>query len=160
MSFLALLRTASPRDTPGILELVADVWSEYELVLDTGNDEPHLLRAGEPDNHFRASGGEFWVVEENGGIVGTVAVKLSGDSGELKSLYIHRSLRRRGWGARLTELAAAHIREAGKRKIVLWSDTRFLDAHRLYRRLGFTECGTRELHDAHESVEYGFEKPL
>lgn len=157
---MALLRTAGPRDTPGVLDLVAEVWSEYGFVLDAENDEPHLLKAGEPDNHFRASGGEFWVVEVNGGIVGTVAVKLSGDSGELKSLYIHRFLRRRGWGERLTELAAAYIRDSGRRKMVLWSDTRFLDAHRLYQRLGFTERGTRELHDSHGSVERGFEKSL
>jgi putative acetyltransferase len=46
------------------------------------------------------------------------------------------------------------------RKMILWSDTRFLAAHRLYRNLGFREIGTRELNDSNNSVEYGFELSL
>jgi hypothetical protein len=43
----------------------------------------------------------------------------------------------------------------------LWSDTRFLDAHRLYERLGYRRTGrTRELHDLSDTVEYEFDKPL
>lgn len=36
----------------------------------------------------------------------------------------------------------------------------FLGAHRLYRKMGFTECGARELDDVNDSSEYEFEKPL
>jgi putative acetyltransferase len=53
-----------------------------------------------------------------------------------------------------------YARVAGKPKMILWSDTRFADAHRLYRNLGFTEMGIRDLHDSNNSVEYGFEMPL
>jgi putative acetyltransferase len=42
----------------------------------------------------------------------------------------------------------------------LWSDTRFTDAHRLYRSLGFRDCGYRELNDSNNSKEYGFEIAL
>ena len=44
--------------------------------------------------------------------------------------------------------------------MVLWTDTRFLDAHRLYRSLGFREYGERLLHDSNNTKEYGFTKPL
>ena len=150
-------RPTVPEDVPGILNLIAGVYAEYNCVLDAENDERHLL---EPGTYFRAHGGEFWVVEENGVIRATVAVMLHADAGELKTLYVHPSLRRHGWGRRLTELAMDYARSRGKTKMILWSDTRFLDAHSLYRSMGYREIGTRELHDSNNSVEYGFEVSL
>jgi putative acetyltransferase len=151
------LRPTVPEDVPGILALIAEVYGEYDCVLDAETEERHLL---EPGPYFRARGGEFWVVEDAGRIVATAAVMLEEDAGELKSLYVHTSLRRQGWGRRLTELTIEYARARAKRRMILWSDTRFLDAHRLYRRLGFREIGTRELHDSNNSVEYGFELSL
>lgn len=150
-------RPVTTEDTPGILGLVAEVYAEYNCVLDAENEEPYLLQAGE---YFRASGGECWAIEDKGTIKATVAVLLKDDAGELKTLYVHRSLRQQGWGRRLVELAIEHARQAGKRKIYLWSDTRFIDAHRLYQKMGFAECGMRELHDSNASSEYRFEKEL
>ena len=152
-----LPRPAVPEDVPGIHALIGEVYAEYDCVLNVEPDEPHLL---EPGAYFRAHGGEFWVVEENGRIGATVAIMLHEDSGELKSLYVHSSLRRQGWGRRLTELAIDYARAAGRQKMILWSDTRFLDAHRLYRSMGFHETGVRELHDSNNTVEYGFEMSL
>ncbi|MDT5123107.1 MAG: putative acetyltransferase [Acidobacteriota bacterium] len=150
-------RPTVPEDVPGILNLIAGIYAEYDCVLDAENDERHLL---EPGTYFRAYGGEFWVVEENGVIRATVAVMLHDDAGELKTLYVHPSLRRQGWGRRLTELAMDYARSRGKTKMILWSDTRFLDAHSLYRSMGYREMGIRELHDSNNSVEYGFELSL
>jgi putative acetyltransferase len=150
-------RPVTPEDVPGILALIGQIYSEYDCVLDAETDERHLL---EPGPYFRARGGEFWVVEEGGRVVATAAVMLHDREGELKSLYVHPSLRKQGWGRRLTEMAMAFARERGKRKMILWSDTRFLAAHRLYRGMGFSETGTRELHDSNNSIEYGFEALL
>ena len=42
-----------------------------------------------------------------------------------------------------------------------WSDTRFLDAHRLYERLGYVRTGeTRDLHDLSNTTEFFFVKEL
>jgi N-acetylglutamate synthase-like GNAT family acetyltransferase len=150
-------RPTIPEDVPGIHALIGEVYGEYDCVLEVETDERHLL---EPGPYFRAHGGEFWVVEEDGSITATTAVLLHDDAGELKSLYVHPTLRRQGWGRRLTMLAIDYARAHGKRKMILWSDTRFVDAHRLYRSMGFLEMGTRELHDSNNSVEYGFEMAI
>lgn len=150
-------RPTVPQDVPGIHKLIAGIYAEYDCVFDAELDERHLL---EPGPYFRSHGGEFWVVEENGQIVATVGVLLHDDTGELKTLYVHPSLRRHGWGRRLTELAMDYARSHGKTKMILWSDTRFTDAHRLYRSMGYREIGMRELHDSNNSVEYGFEMSL
>lgn len=151
------LRPTIPEDVPGILSLIAGVYREYDCVLNAESEERHLL---EPGAYFRSHGGDFWVVEEDGAIRATVAVLLHEDEGELKSLYVHPSLRKQGWGRRLTELALDYARRRGKSKMILWSDTRFKDAHRLYRKMGFRETGVRDLHDSNNTVEYGFEMPL
>lgn len=150
-------RPVIQEDVPGILKLIDGVYAEYDCVLNAEEEEQHLL---EPGPYFRAHGGEFWVLEENGRILATAAVMLHEDAGELKSLYVHASLRRQGWGRRLTNLAIEYARQSGKQKMILWSDTRFTDAHRLYRSLGFQEVGMRELHDSNNTVEYGFERAL
>lgn len=152
-----ILRPTVPADVPGILSLIGEVYAEYGCVLDAEGEERHLL---EPGTYFRGHGGEFWVVEEDGQVRATAAVALHEDSGELKSLYVHPSLRRQGWGRRLTTLAIDYARAAGKPKMILWSDTRFRNAHRLYRNLGFTQTGVRDLNDSNNSVEYGFEMEL
>lgn len=149
-----LLRPTIPEDVKQILSLIEGVFQEYDLKLDAENEDTHLLS---PGPYFRARDGEFWIVEESGAILATVAVFLNGDAGELKALYVHPSLRKQGWGRRLTELAIDYARNAGKSRMILWSDTRFTDAHRLYRNMGFDEFGKRDLHDSNDSVEFGFE---
>jgi putative acetyltransferase len=154
---MPLLRTATANDTAGILKLIAEVYAEYGLVLDTDNDEPHLLHV---TDFFRSRDGDFWVVDDDNLTRATVGVFLTEAAAELKTLYVHPSLRRQGWGRRLVELVMDYSRHAGKRKIQLWSDTRFINAHRLYKQMGFTECGMRQIHDSNMSEEYGFEKQL
>jgi putative acetyltransferase len=155
---MPLLRPVVPEDVPGILLLIDGVYAEYGCKLDAEKEERHLL---DPIAHFRADGGEFWVVLEDGEVRATVAVQLhSADASELKSLYVHSSLRRQGWGRRLTNLAIEHALGRGRTRMFMWSDTRFVEAHRLYRSLGFRDCGYRELNDSNNSKEFGFEMPL
>jgi len=45
-------------------------------------------------------------------------------------------------------------------RLILWSDTRFDQAHRLYERMGFERRGERTLpDDLNQTREYGFERP-
>ncbi len=154
---MLFIRPTVSSDVESILKLIAEIYAEYGCILDAENEDIHLLN---PGDYFRANGGEFWVIEDGTNILGTVAVLLHADNAELKSLYVHYSLRRQGWGRRLVEKAIAHSRAAGKPRLILWSDTRFTAAHQLYHYLGFQQIGMRELHDSNNSVEFGFEKLL
>lgn len=151
------LRPVQRSDVPAILALIGEIYGEYGCVLRAELEERHLL---EPDVYFRRTGGEFWVLREAELIRATCGVLLHPDSAELKSLYVHRSIRRQGWGRRLAQMVIDYGRQRGRRRVILWSDTRFLDAHRLYRRMGFVQEGMRELHDSNQSVEYGFSLSL
>jgi GNAT superfamily N-acetyltransferase len=152
------VRPTRPDDVSAIIALIGEVFAEYDCVLDAENEDTYLL---DPGPYFRERGGEFWVVEdEDGRIVATIAVLTHDDAAELKCLYVHRSLRRQGWGRRLTELTMDSARRAGRSRMILWSDTRFVEAHRLYRSMGFAQSGRRELHDSNNTTEFGFEISL
>lgn len=152
------LRPAAPSDTTGILELIGGIYAEYRLVLRAALEEPHLLDGGA---YFRAHGGEFWVLEHEGRIAATVAFKrLDAQTAELKTLYVHAGMRGRGLGRALVEHVMTAARNAGCTRLVLWSDTRFTAAHRLYAALGFARGGLRDLRDSNDSREYEFTRAL
>jgi putative acetyltransferase len=133
------------------------VYAEYGCVLDVERDERHLM---DPGPYFRSKGGQFWVVESAGRILATGAVLLHQESAEMKTIYVHPSMRRQGWAKRLIGMAAGHALVAGARRMTLWSDTRFLNAHSLYESLGFHRSGFRELEDLNRSKEFGYEIDL
>jgi GNAT superfamily N-acetyltransferase len=148
------IRPVTKKDVAPIIELIGAVWAEYDCVLDAETEERALLA---PDEYFHARRGEFWVVEEARAIVATVAVMLNAaETAELKYLYVDKSQRGQGLGARLTGEAINFARAKGAGEMVLWSDTRFTNAHRLYERLGFEKTDRRALDDLNNSIEYGF----
>jgi N-acetylglutamate synthase-like GNAT family acetyltransferase len=152
------IRPVTKQDVPSIIKLIGEVWAEYECVLDVGREEKYLLA---PDDYFRAKGGDFWVVVEKNEIVATVAVQLLGvKTAELKSLYVRKDFRRQGLGEDLTTLAVKYAHMKGAKEIILWSDTRFTKAHRLYERLGFKRASYRELDDLNSSKEFGFRRNI
>lgn len=150
-------RPATPADTPGLQALIAEVYAEHGCVLDVEGEERALR---DPGPHFRGSGGELWVIGAGGPVRASIGVYLHAAAAELRYLYVHPSLRRRGLARELVGLACRHAAAAGRRRVFLWTDTRFEAAHRLYEALGFERCGQRVLHDRNATVEYGFERAL
>ena len=145
-------------DVPKVVKLIGDIWAEYGCVLDTSIEEQYLLTPGQ---YFHERNGEFWVVKAGNRIVATVAVTFNDDNvAELKSLYVHRDQRGSGLGERLTRMAIELAKEQGAREMVLWTDTRFTKAHRLYERMGFAKTGSRRLDDINNTTEFGFSLTL
>ena len=152
-----LFRPAESADTPGIHALISEVYAEYGCILEVEREERHLI---DPGPYFRSKGGQFWVVLSGDRIAATGAVMIHPDSAELKTLYVHPSIRRQGVARRLIAMAASHARAAGRNHMTLWSDTRFTSAHQLYESLGFRRTGYHELQDVNRSKEYGYEIEL
>jgi putative acetyltransferase len=103
------------------------------------------------------------VAESGGKLLACAGLVSTGNPAvmEMKKLYVAREARQMGLGARLCSLVEAEAMSRAATAIELWSDTRFLDGHRLYERRGYVRGpSTRELHDKSNSVEYYFRKPL
>jgi ribosomal protein S18 acetylase RimI-like enzyme len=154
------LRPAVDADGWDLVGLVAACWSEYPgCVMDPHGEEPDLLA---PATAWAARGGRMWVVEGPvGGVEASMALVCRGQTAEIQKVYVARRRRRRGLASYLVAHAEAHARRAGATMIEAWSDTRFTDAHLLYRACGYRRMpDTRSFADLSSTVEAHFVKQL
>jgi len=146
------------RHADGVLALIGGIFAEYGLTFEPAGYDADLVQIH--GNYFRP-GGAFWVLEEAGRVVGTVAVvPVSPSEVEIKRVYLHASLRGKGWGRMLVEHSLSWATAHGHTKAQLWSDVKFTRSHLMYTRLGFTRTGIRDCQDVDRSREYRFEKTL
>jgi GNAT superfamily N-acetyltransferase len=146
-------------DVPGILALIGRVFAEYAFVYDPRIEVPDLLDFAA---HYEPPAGAFFVVRRGEQVVGSVGVeRLDERTAELHRLYLDAELRGQGTGRALTEAVLDWCRARGIARLILWSDTRFAQAHRLYLRMGFVRTGERTLpDDPNQSREYRFERAV
>jgi GNAT superfamily N-acetyltransferase len=154
------IRPAGSADVPGVVDLIGRVYREYGFVYVPEVEVPDLVVRF--DQHYAAPRGTFFVVREGDVVVGSVGVeRLDGGRAELHRLYLDARLRGRGTGRALVETALEWCRAQRIPRMILWSDTRFDRAHRLYERMGFRRTGERILpDDVNDTREYGFERPV
>jgi GNAT superfamily N-acetyltransferase len=107
----------------------------------------------------------FWVArafdddnKERGRVVGCAGISMHECVGELHRMYLYRDYRGRGIGRRLLDTSIDHLKTCGVRRMLLWSDVKFTDAHRLYERNGFKRFGERICNDPDANREYGYAK--
>jgi ribosomal protein S18 acetylase RimI-like enzyme len=165
-------RPARDTDAQDLFGLITLCFAEYPgCFTDPHGDLPDLVRPGRWKERRtadgRALGGEFFVVEDaSARICASIAwdmpdIDADGQPiGEIHRLYVRPDCQGRGFARRLTHEVEALARSAGARRMILWSDTRFEKAHRLYESLGYRRGATRALGDISGSIEYFFEKDL
>jgi ribosomal protein S18 acetylase RimI-like enzyme len=152
------IRAASERDASAI----TDLWTEaYVTEGEGGRTTPY----SEADFFETARHGQVFVAEQEGEVVGAVALFAPGtpgravaqaDEAELSRLAVSASARRLGIGQALVrhchELASA----AGWSAIALWSRRYQVAAHRLYESLGYRRVPERDQADesGHERLVF------
>lgn len=147
------------RHRDGPWRVVKTVFDEYGFPFDENDYDADVLRPGE---HYREPSGGFAVAEgDDGSVAGCVGWSDEGDGVfELHRLYVLAAARRGGTGSRLVQWVLDNAKARGARKVVLFSDVHFEDAHRLYQRFGFTCTRFRYAPDPWRSREWGFELRL
>ncbi len=157
-------------DEGGVVEAVKSVYDEYGFEWDPDGYHADLY---DVPRHY--SHGAFLVADCGGRIVGTAALhvfgrlpddseltlldgfwRVGGSDCALERLYVPKPHRGRGIGRALTEEVIRLARQAGRRRMEIWSDKRFAEAHRLYESLGARLVGERLCHDTEQSPEWGF----
>jgi len=138
---------AGPEDFDRIAELTVRVYIDGGLANE--GYTPELA-----DVAGRAARSELLVARDGDGqLVGSVALVLEGDFGEVnqsddeaafRMLVVEPSAQGRGIGELLVTTCLDRARTAGKRRMVLSTGTRMTAAQRLYERLGFTRLPERD----------------
>ncbi len=172
------IRRATNDDVEGIVRVVRAVYDEFGFTWDAKEYHADLY---DPESHYDKSGDQFLVAEDSDlgpdkrGICGVVGlrfhlpipgeigatalvggrVRASGSDCSLERLYVHPGARRNGMGEALTSDVIRRAVDADKKVLELWSDKRFVDAHRLYGRFGAIPIGERICHDPDQSPEWG-----
>ncbi len=157
-----IVREATDADTDAVIALIEAVYGEFQgCVLKVDDEHPELK---EPKSAFGRLGGTFWVAECQGRICGTVALTPTDAPrvARLSRLFIASAARGRGLGETLCELVERTAKdEMQADMMMLYTDSRFLDAHRLYERLGYLrQPGLVHCADASNSIEYVYTKKL
>ncbi len=155
------LRPARNEDGDAIAALIESAFAEYPgCLFDRAAEFPELDAIA---SHFAARGGRIWVAEDDGGVIGSLALAPTGDADappgalEITKVYVAARARRRGVARALMDAALAVAATQGAPEVRLWTDTRFLDAHRFYEACGFVrQSGARELHDISATREYPY----
>lgn len=153
------IEAARPADAPDIVALIGRVFAEYDFIWNPATEVPDLF---DLERHYGGDAGAFWVARLDGRLVGSVGVaRLPDGRAELHRLYLDAFLRGRGLGRALVEAVLGWCRVAGVRQLILWSDTRFDRAHRLYEGMGFRKTGERDIpDDPNDTREFGYERPV
>jgi len=152
-----MVTAASAADVDGVIALIGRVFAEYGFIFDAAVEVPDLHAFAA---HYAPPRGAFYVVRKHAIVVGSVGVEqLNAETAELHRLYLDAAWRGRGLGRVLVEAVLDWCRAHEVPRLVLWSDTRFDLAHRLYERMGFRRTGERTLpEDVNDTREHGFER--
>lgn len=149
----AYIRPATDEDGAAIGSLMETIFADYENCVFVEEEFPELKH---PASYYAAMGGQMWVAEEDGKIVGSLAIGETLDAGifELFKVYVAKSSRGQGLAWSMFNLATDLVDSRDGTGIKLWTDTRFVEGHQFYEKIGFKKIPVvRYLGDASDTWE-------
>lgn len=132
-----LIRSWEPRDRASAFYLIRDVLAEYGL-----NCEPYGADRDvyEVEIFYQAVGGEFWVVEKQGCLVGTAAyypIKRGNNAVEIRKMYLLPEARGVGLGKFLLLELEKAIALRGFQEIWIETASVLKEAVKMYESRGY-----------------------
>jgi len=153
------LRKARNKDSEQIIKLIRDCFNEYpKCYLDVDGEMPELKKIY---SYFKIKNGNFWVFEKNNKVIGSMGLVPNGENLELHKLYIKKSEREKGLAKIMVIKAERYAKRFCFKKMILWTDTRFKEAHLMYLKLNYKKMKkTRRLYDISNTTEFHFQKKI
>ena len=150
----SFIRSATDEDGPALAKLIAGVFTDYDNCHFVAEEFPEL---DHPASYFAAMGGQMWVVEQDGEVVGSLGIGETLEQGvfELFKVYVAKKARGQGLAWSMFNLATELVDGREGSTIKLWTDTRFIEGHHFYEKIGFQQVPVvRYLGDVSETWEY------
>jgi ribosomal protein S18 acetylase RimI-like enzyme len=133
----ARLRAPRPGDMGRVVQLHGELYAR-EFGYDTTFEALVAEIAAGFVRDFQPKYERCWIAELDGEVVGSIfLVRKSPTVSKLRLLVIHPRARGQGLGRRLTRACLSFARQAGYRKMVLWTQSHLAAARAIYEREGF-----------------------
>jgi DNA-binding MarR family transcriptional regulator/GNAT superfamily N-acetyltransferase len=98
-------------------------------------------------HNYDAKRERCWIAEKDGEVVGSVfLVAKSKMTAKLRLLYVEPTARGLGIGSRLVSECVRFARQAGYKKMVLWTQSELDAARHIYKKAGFHVAGKKKHH--------------
>lgn len=131
------IRAWQPADRQAAAAVIQTVLMEYGLGWEPLGADQDVMQV---EQAYQSTGGEFWVIEQAGQIVGTAAYyphQRVPNAVEIRKMYLLPSVRRQGLGRFLLTQLEASIIAAGYRTIWIETATVLRAAVKFYEQAGY-----------------------
>lgn len=131
------IRDWQPGDRQTAFDLIQDVLKEYGLCCEPDAADQDVWNV---ERAYWESGGAFWVVEQDGQIVGTAGfypIARGTNAVEIRKMYLRPAARGQGLGRFLLRSLEAEIAQRGFSEIWIETATVLKEAVQLYERYGY-----------------------
>lgn len=148
------IRSARDDDGPELAKLIAGIFADYDNCLYKPSEFPELAH---PASYYAAKGGQMWVAEQDGELVGSLAIAETTDEQvfELFKVYVAKKGRGQGLAWAMYQQATDLVDSREGTEIKLWTDTRFIEGHQFYEKIGFEKLPViRRLNDVSDTWEF------
>jgi len=128
----------APPDRDEVVAMILSIQRDEFALAITADDQPDLF---DVDLHYRANGGEFWVADADGEVVGTIAAMgVDENTVAIRKMFVRADHRGRGTAvaASLMESLVGWAKRSGYRTLLLGTTDRMGAAHRFYEKQGFS----------------------
>lgn len=135
-----MIRDWQERDRTAAAHLIRDVLQEYGLPWEPSGADQDVIAV---ETHYRDQGGEFWVIEQTGTLVGTGAyypIERGINAVEIRKMYLHPQVRGQGLGRFLLTALETAIQQRGFQEIWIETATSLAAAVRLYEQNGYQKA--------------------
>ncbi|WP_421657834.1 GNAT family N-acetyltransferase [Leptothermofonsia sp. ETS-13] len=132
-----LIRDWQSGDRTAAAEMIGSILAEYGLGWEPTGADRDVLHVEEC---YQSTGGEFWVVEQHGKLIGTAAyhpIQRGTNAVEIRKMYLRPIARRQGLGRFLLEQLEAAIAARGFEQIWIETVSILQEAVKLYESSGY-----------------------
>lgn len=132
-----LIRSWHKSDRTAAVNLIQSVLTEYGLGCEPCGADQDVEQV---EKYYQQTGGEFWVVEQEGKIVGTAGfypIKRGNQAVEIRKMYLLPEVRGQGLGKFLLNELEAKIQEKGFKEIWIETASVLKEAVKLYEKQGY-----------------------
>ena len=142
------IQTFRQEHSNGIVDVILPIQQNEFGIPITLNGQPDLL---DVHNFYQHGNGNFWVAEDAGRVVGTIAaLDIGNQQVALRKMFVAASHRgpQLGVASLLLQTLIAWCEGKDVQEIFLGTTDRFLAAHRFYEKNGFVELARQALPEA------------